>query len=254
MPAATLPVLTLKKNEERRLLAGHLWVYSNEVDVARWCLGETMLPRKVMSIGGRFLFNDACDVPNTQIIYYDFPTAPVLYEVHNLRKEKGSSEMPSFRGERVGVVVDCEGGSVSLYRGIALDKDGKEVQRFSGGGDHFVNFIEAVRKGDRGHLNAEVEVGHISTAVTHTGNISLRVGEVATAKQQRDAVDDTPLFNEMYDRFVAHLAANEIDLNTATLGEWLDVDTENEHQALTLYERHGFATDRIATEGHRPLP
>jgi len=32
MSAAPLPVLTLKKNEERRLLAGHLWVYSNEVD------------------------------------------------------------------------------------------------------------------------------------------------------------------------------------------------------------------------------
>lgn len=33
----------------------------------------------------------------------------------------------------------------------------------------------------------------------------------------------------------------------------LDVDTENEHQALTLYERHGFASDRQATEWHRPL-
>lgn len=29
-----LPVLRLKKNEERRLRAGHLWVFSNEVDVA----------------------------------------------------------------------------------------------------------------------------------------------------------------------------------------------------------------------------
>jgi 23S rRNA (cytosine1962-C5)-methyltransferase len=35
MSAALLPVLTLKKNEERRLLAGHLWVYSNEVDTRR---------------------------------------------------------------------------------------------------------------------------------------------------------------------------------------------------------------------------
>jgi len=35
MPAASLPVLMLKKNEERRLLAGHLWVYSNEVDTRR---------------------------------------------------------------------------------------------------------------------------------------------------------------------------------------------------------------------------
>jgi 23S rRNA (cytosine1962-C5)-methyltransferase len=35
MPATLLPALTLKKNEERRLLAGHLWVYSNEVDTRR---------------------------------------------------------------------------------------------------------------------------------------------------------------------------------------------------------------------------
>jgi 23S rRNA (cytosine1962-C5)-methyltransferase len=32
MPAPSHPLLILKKNEERRLLAGHLWVYSNEVD------------------------------------------------------------------------------------------------------------------------------------------------------------------------------------------------------------------------------
>lgn len=32
---ATLAPLRLKKNEERRLRAGHLWVYSNEVDTAR---------------------------------------------------------------------------------------------------------------------------------------------------------------------------------------------------------------------------
>jgi predicted dehydrogenase len=200
----------------------------HEVDVARWCLREEMLPHRVISIGGRFLFNDACDVPNTQIIYYDFPTAPMLYEVHNLRKAKGSNDMPDFRGERVGVVVDCEGGSVSLYRGIAWDNEGKEVQKFSGGGNHFANFIEAVRKGDRAHLNADVEVGHRSTAVCHVGNISYRVGEVASLQEQRAAVKDIPVFNEMYDRYLEHLAANEIDPNTSILGPWLEVDRENE--------------------------
>jgi predicted dehydrogenase len=200
----------------------------HEMDVARWCLGETGLPRRVMSIGGRFVFNDACDVPNTQIIYYDFPTAPVLYEVHNLHSAKGSNEVPSFRGERVGVVVQCEGGTVSLYRGIAWDNDGKEVAKFSGGGDHFVNFIQAVRSGCREELNAEIEVGHVSTAVCHTGNISYRVGDVASAAAQRASVDGVPVLAEMYERFVAHLQANEIDVNTATLGPWLEVDCENE--------------------------
>ena len=32
MPNNTLPILRLKKNEERRLRAGHIWIFSNEVD------------------------------------------------------------------------------------------------------------------------------------------------------------------------------------------------------------------------------
>jgi len=202
----------------------------HEVDVARWCLGETMLPRRVMSIGGRFVFNDACDVPNTQIIYYDFPTAPILYEVHNLYEAKDSKEMPTFRGERVGVIVNCEGGSVSLYRGLAWDNEGKELKSFSGGGDHFVNFIDAVRSGRREELNAEVLEGHLSTAVCHTGNISYRLGEKASAKEMRARVRDVPLFAEMLDRMLEHLAAHEIDVDArmVTLGPWLQIDRENE--------------------------
>jgi 23S rRNA (cytosine1962-C5)-methyltransferase len=38
--AAQLPVLRLKRNEDRRLHAGHLWVFSNEVDTA-----QTPLPK-----------------------------------------------------------------------------------------------------------------------------------------------------------------------------------------------------------------
>lgn len=200
----------------------------HEVDVARWCLGETMLPQRVMSLGGRFTFDDACDVPNTQIIYYDFPIAPLLYEVHNLRDAVGSTTAPNFRGESVGVIVNCEGGSVSLYRGVAWDNDGQQVQTFDGGGDHFANFIDAVRSGQRQDLNADVEVGHVSTAICHAGNISYRVGHIATAAEQRAAVGDNPLWNEMYDRFADHLKANEIDINTATLGPWLEIDPQHE--------------------------
>jgi predicted dehydrogenase len=202
----------------------------HEIDVARWCLGEKILPRRVMSIGGRFVFNDACDVPNTQIIYYDFPTAPILYEVHNLYKAKDSKEVPAFRGERVGVIVNCEGGSVSLYRGIAWDNEGKQLKSFNGGGDHFANFIDAVRSGRREDLNAEVLEGHISTAVCHTGNISYRLGEKASAKEMRARVRDVPLFGDMLDRLLEYLAGHEIDVDagTVTLGPWLQIDLENE--------------------------
>ena len=35
MTSENLPVLVLKRNEDRRLRAGHLWVYSNEVDIRK---------------------------------------------------------------------------------------------------------------------------------------------------------------------------------------------------------------------------
>jgi hypothetical protein len=130
----------------------------------------------------------------------------------------------------LGVVVECEGGSVSLYRGIAWDKDGTEVKRFSGGGDHFANFIAAVRKADPKMLNAEVAEGHVSTAVCHTGNISYRVGEKASRKQIQARLQEAPLFLPVFDRFMEHLAAHGIDVDapTATLGPWLTIDAQNE--------------------------
>jgi hypothetical protein len=39
-PTDALPVLRLKRNEDRRLAAGHLWVFSNEVDTDRTPLGQ----------------------------------------------------------------------------------------------------------------------------------------------------------------------------------------------------------------------
>ena len=38
--AAELPALRLKRNEDRRLHAGHLWIFSNEVDTQ-----QTPLPK-----------------------------------------------------------------------------------------------------------------------------------------------------------------------------------------------------------------
>ena len=44
--------LVLKKGEERRLRAGHLWVFSNEVDVARTPLTALQPGQPVMLIDG----------------------------------------------------------------------------------------------------------------------------------------------------------------------------------------------------------
>jgi len=206
----------------------------HELDVARWWLGESRLPRRVMSMGGRFVFDDVGEVPNVHIMYYDFPTAPILHEMHNLSKAKGTSEKRTLHGIWVGLIVACEGGSIHVKpyemtrTCVVYDPQGKEIRSFSGGENHFVNFIEAVRSGRREHLNADVEEGHISAATGHTANISYRLGKVATQKEQRSQVENIPALNEMYDRFLVHLKAHEIDPNTATLSPWLEIDREKE--------------------------
>jgi hypothetical protein len=44
------------------------------------------------------------------------------------------------------------------------------------GGDHYLNFIDAVRSRKREELNAEIEEGAASTVLVHLANISYRVG------------------------------------------------------------------------------
>jgi predicted dehydrogenase len=204
----------------------------HEVDVARWILGYNGLPRRTMSIGGRFVFNDAGEVPNTQIIYYDYPDAPILYEIHNLPKNKECmtpekwSTQPDFKGARVGVCVQCEGGYT--LGTTAFDKDGKKVESFGPSENHFENFIKALRSGKREDLNGEILGGHISTSICHAGNISYRLGQVAPLDQQRKQVGDIPCWREMFDRYVAYLEGIGVDPNTSTLGPWLECDAEKE--------------------------
>lgn len=200
----------------------------HEIDVARWVLGETNLPRRVMSVGGRFVFNDAGDVPNTQIMCYDYPSAPILYEVHNLRAGRNTQTVPSFRGSGVDTCVQCEGGYAMMHAGVVRDNQGKEIGKFSGGEDHFGNFIRALRSGKREDLNAEILEGHLSTNICHAGNISYRLGRRASAAEVRAQIGDLPPFAEMFDRYLEHLEAHAIAPGESILGPWLECDPARE--------------------------
>lgn len=204
----------------------------HEVDVARWILGYTGLPRRTMSIGGRFLFDDAGEVPNTQIICYDYPGVPILYEVHNLPKNKECltpqkwSTQPDFKGARVGVCVQCEGGYT--LGAAAFDPKGVKLQAFGPSENHFENFIQAVRSGKREDLNADILEGHISTSICHAGNISYRLGRTASLAEQRKQVDGIAPWQEMHQRYVSYLGDLGVEPATSTVGPWLVCDAQHE--------------------------
>lgn len=74
---SSIPVLRLKKKEDRRLRAGHLWVYSNEVDVKATPLSgfEPGQQVRVESAQGRFM-GQAYVNPDTLISARIYSTRP----------------------------------------------------------------------------------------------------------------------------------------------------------------------------------
>jgi Oxidoreductase family, C-terminal alpha/beta domain len=215
----------------------------HQMDIARWFLGEMQLSPRVWSVGGRLGYVDDGETANTQIIYHDYAGAPLIFEVRGLPEKKGSKNMDKFMGGGIGVVVHCEGGHVvvpNYHSATAYDKDGKELQKWNGTDDHYENWIKAVRSRKHQDLNADILEGHLSSALCHTGNISHRVGGPAGDAQIREAIRGDIGGLETYERMLAHLTANEVDLaeTPLTMGAILEMNPKKER----------FTNNRLANE------
>ena len=206
----------------------------HQMDVARWFLGETGLPRQTLSVGGRLGYVDDGDTPNTQVVIHDYATAPLIFEVRGLPSKagasgggeaeesagkkggrKGGSPMDNYRGVAVGNVIDCEGGSVvttEYFSATAYDKSGAVVKEFKGNDRHMQNFIDVVRSRKTANLHGPILEGHVSSALCHLGNISHVLGKAASPDVLREKVKGNAALAEAYGRMAEHLAANNVNL------------------------------------------
>lgn len=205
----------------------------HQVDLARWALNVHELSPGVLSLGGRLGYEDDGETPNTQIIFHDYKPAPLLFEVRGLPTKADAKDMDDYRGAGIGVVVDCEGGTMvipSYSKAIVYDKAGKEVRKFDGGGNHYENLIKAFRSRKTSNLHGEILEGHLSSALCHTANISYLLGKTGAPDAIRDAVKNNKEVAEMLGRMETHLAANNVDLNKTptTLGEYLKMNGRTE--------------------------
>ncbi|MFT5466936.1 MAG: putative dehydrogenase [Verrucomicrobiales bacterium] len=236
----------------------------HQMDVARWFLGANELSPMVASIGGRLGYEDDGETPNTQIVYHAYEPAPLIFETRGLPKDKAGQkswgknmnkpeEFPDMSG--IAVVVKCEGGYVYCSSGgktSVKDNDGKQIKTFDGGGgDHFQNFIEAVRAGKREIQTADCEETHLSSALCHSGLISHQLGEAATDGEIRERIKEDKTLTARYDAMADHLDKNEVDINakTITMGPLLKFDPKTE-----LFEGNGdldAAANKLATREYR---
>jgi len=191
------------------------------LDACRLALGQGVLPRRVMSLGGRFLFGDDGQTPNTQVALFQYEPGPmVVFELRNLPSKKGPKTLATQ--------MTCERGKSRLPSptGKAGNTGG-----FGAHKGHLFNFIRAVRSRKVGDLRADVLEGHLSTALVHMANISYRLGTPHSPEEAREAiVDRGSEAAEALARCREHLAVNGVDWSKAkfVVGPWLEMDGRSE--------------------------
>jgi predicted dehydrogenase len=155
----------------------------HEMDIARWGLGKPGLPKSVVSTGGKYIYQDDQETPNTQIATFDYGDAELMFEVRGILT--GSEGGLAGNRTSANVIGDLfygadgwmavDGAGFQVYKG---EKGEKVMEEKAGDKDqpHFQNFLKAVKSRNQKELNADVAVGVMSANLVHLANASYRVG------------------------------------------------------------------------------
>ena len=153
------------------------------MDIARWGLGEVTWPKTVVSTGGKYVYIDDQETPNTQFASFDYGDKQLQFEVRglntggegNIAKGGGNYVGNLFYGADGWMVVD--GTGFKVYKG---DKEElvMDVKNDPGGDTpiHMANFLAGCRSRNYKDLHADVAVGVMSADLCHLANASFRVG------------------------------------------------------------------------------
>jgi predicted dehydrogenase len=217
------------------------WPYGNgdignqgphQLDVARWALGHASLPKRVMSLGGRWGYKDNGDTPNNQLAFYQFDQGPpLLFDNRGLpAKDMDWRYEPAMKGIRIGNLIHCEKGYIAESK--AFDLEGKTIEKFDlrDGGQHLQNWVDAIVAGKLISPDQHIAEGHLSAALVHIANVSFRLGKALPSGQIQERLQgDSDALSTLQD-FQTNLEANRIDLavTPAQVGPWLDFDPTTE--------------------------
>jgi predicted dehydrogenase len=176
----------------------------HEMDVALWGFGRNEWPKSVTGTGGKYIWKDDQETPNTEQIVFEFGDGQVTFDVRNLPTPpegvlgvRGTAPNYTgniFFGNRGYMVV--EPGGYQVYKST-VDVSGEGARGAGAGGadkfekgpegkaeekgawstiPHMKNFLDAVRKRDYKMLTADIEIGARAAAFCHLGNIAYRLG------------------------------------------------------------------------------
>ena len=202
----------------------------HEMDVALWAIKGATLPRKVWSLGGRFLPDgkDQGETPNMQLAVYDYGETLLVFETRGLVEKAGSPP------RNVSNEFYTSEGMIKGWN--FYPKNGGKPEPISGGsakvtpGGPFGSFIAAVRSRRPEDVNCNAEVAHYSAALCHLANISHRLGKEVPFSTNVKSRSDNQQVRDAFDMVADNLQAVKIRLEDSnyTLGRELNFDTKTE--------------------------
>ena len=202
----------------------------HEIDVARWGIKGSTLPKSVWSLGGRFGYDDQGQTPNTQMAVFDYGDALLLFEVRGLVENKERGDVPRNVSNEF---YTTEG---MIREGKFYAHGGKPGENIAGPeasvtpGGSFGSFIRAVRSRKPADNNADAEVAHYSAALCHLANISYRLGTSVPYSQAGAKLGDNSQVVESFGAIRDNLKAigMKLDETNYMLGRTLAFDPQAE--------------------------
>jgi predicted dehydrogenase len=206
---------------------------THQLDVAYWALDpevENTHPVRVMAIGGRFVWKDQGETPNTMFAVAQFKNGQyVFFNVRNVNYEGYKTEVTNrFYFEDGGKLRDgkYESHNGSQPRNVPIT----DVRQTPGG--NWGSFVAACRANDPKMANGNMYDAHYSCALGHLMNTSYRLGQKVPFNEKAGRFGDNALAYEEFMKI--HTIARDgmgvpEDKAEYIVGPWLEFDGKEEH-------------------------
>ncbi len=211
----------------------------HQMDIARWAIKDNVLPKSVISVGGRWVdgpdFKDQGQTPNMLLNVFDFGGPLLVFETRGLVAKKKGDDKTAKYPFKVGNEFYTDQGVIRGGKFYPNGSDtGEALEKAEGlirPNGPFGNFIDCVRSRKREDLNAEILQGHLSSATCHIGNISYRLGQEMAYGKNAEAMGTTKEITESLEAIADNLkGALNVDLKATKwqLGPKLAFDPARE--------------------------
>ena len=217
---------------------------THQLDMAYWALDKGLIhPIRAMALGGRFLWKDQGETPNTMFGIAEYPNGQYLcFNVRNVNYD-------GYQRQVENEYYFEDGGKI--IRGLYYPKGSDKGEKFDvpkghvTPGGNWGSFIAACRAGDPKMANGNAQDAHRGCVVGHLMNNSYRLGKSVPFNSKAGRFGDN---KDAYEHFMQlhGIMSDGVGLledgTNYTVGPWLTFDPET--------ERH---TGEFATEANELL-